>query len=75
MTKESRTLWNKLQKARKLEIEKQKLIAEIICVLEKYDETDIDLGASNSSNVGETISCFVCYGEDSNKLFNFFKRR
>ena len=75
MTKESRTLWNKLQKARKLEIEKQELIEEIICVLEKYDEIDIDLGASNSSNVGETISCFVCYGEDENKLLNFFEMR
>ena len=75
MTKESRTLWNKLQKARKLELEKQELLAEVFCVLEKYDETDVDLGASNSSNVGETISCFVCYGEDGNKLFNFFERR
>ena len=75
MTKESRTLWNKLQKARKLEIEKQELIEEIICVLEKYDETGIDLDASNSSNVEETISCFVCYGEDENKLLNFFEIR
>lgn len=75
MTRESRTLWNKLQKARKLEIEKQELIEEIICVLEKYDEIDIDLDASNSSNVGETISCFVCYGEDENKLLNFFEIR
>lgn len=75
MTKESRMLWNKLQKARRLEIEKQELIEEIIYTLEKYDEIDIDLDASNSSNVGETVSCFVCYGEDEDKLLTFFAAR
>ena len=75
MTKESRTLWNKLQKARKLELEKEELVRDIIGVLDMYDELDIDLHASNSSNVGETVSCFVCYGEDEDKLLSFFERR
>ena len=75
MTKESRMLWNKIQKARKLELEKKELLHEVFETLDRYDELEIDLHASNSSDVGETISCFVCYGEDEDKLDSFFCRR
>ena len=75
MTKESRMLWNKIQKARKLELEKKELLHEVFDILNNYDELEIDLGASNSSNVEETISCFVDYGEDEDKLVFFFCER
>lgn len=75
MTKESRHLWNNLQKARKLELEKRNLVDEVFDVLDKYDELDINLHASNSSNLGETLSCFVDYGEDEDKLLVFFETR
>ena len=75
MTKESRMLWNKIQKARKLELEKKELLHEVFDTLNNYNELEIDLGASNSSNIEETISCFVDYGEDEDKLAIFFCER
>ena len=75
MTKESRHLWNNLQKARKLELEKRNLMNEVFDVLDNYNELDINLHASNSSNLGETLSCFVDYGEDEDKLLVFFEMR
>ena len=75
MTKESRHLWNNLQKARKLELEKRNLMNEVFDVLDNYNELDINLYASNSSNLGETLSCFVDYGEDEDKLLVFFETR
>lgn len=75
MTKESRKLWNNLQKARKLELEKRELMREVFDVLDKYDELDVNLHASNSNNLEETLSCFVDYGEDEDKLLVFFETR
>ena len=75
MTKESRMLWNKIQKARKLELEKKELMQEVFDVLNNYDELEIDLGASNSNNIEETISCYVNYGEDESRLAIFFCER
>lgn len=75
MTRESRTLWNKLQKARRLELEKEELMRDIMSCLNKYEELNVDLHASNSDNLEETLSCFVEYGEDEEKLKRFFEKR
>lgn len=75
MTKESRKLWNNLQKARKLELEKRELMSQVFNVLDEYGELDIDLHASNSNNLEETLSCFVDYGEDEDTLLVFFEMR
>lgn len=75
MTKKNRRLWNNLQKARKLELEKQKLMNEVFSEIDENDELDIDLHASNSNNLSETLSCFVDYGEDEDKLLIFFETR
>lgn len=74
MTRENRTLWNKLQKARNLELQKQQLLRKVFDAIDD-DEYEINLHASNSNNLAETISCFVDYGEDDDKLFSYFERR
>lgn len=74
MKRKNRILWNKLQKARNLELQKEQLLREIFEAFDN-DEREINLHASNSNNLEETISCFIDYGEDDDKLFSYLERR
>ena len=51
---------SKLEKARELELKKQKLQTEI---LQDYPLEDIPFQASNSTNLQDALLCYVDYGE------------
>lgn len=62
----------KLEKVRKLEIEKKRLVEEI---LEDYSFEHIPFQAENSDNLEEALQCYMHYGElpMSGNLEDFWK--
>lgn len=55
-----RQFMSKLEKARELELKKQKLQAEI---LQDYPLEDIHFEAINSENLKDALLCYMDYGE------------
>lgn len=51
---------SKLEKARELELKKQKLQSEI---LQDHPLEDIPFKASNSTNLQDALLCYIDYGE------------
>lgn len=75
MNKTNRHIWVSLQRLRRLEEEKQVRMSVLFSEFSQDELDNVDLGASNSSNLGETLCCFVDYGEDDDKIYEYLEKR
>lgn len=74
MTSRNRQLLYMIKKARDYVNESAKLLNIVMMELTE-EELSINLHASNSDNLEETIQCFVQYGEDEDKIDEYFRAR
>ena len=75
MTRENRKIWAQIERAHRLEEEKSAIMHRIFESFSDEELETVNLGASNSSNLGETICCYVDYGEDGEKISTYLERR
>lgn len=75
MTKENRATWNKLKKARRLTEQANELLDDAMTDFLPDELVTVNLHASNSNNLEETVQCFVLYGEDEKKVQRYLQKR